>query len=241
MSAEAPTPASPAAAASTTPTPAVLAQLAAAGLTAALDDVADLSLACNAETCTLIDEEDLFGYAAQPPYHTLYTIATDASGGAYHIWLGSGSEAVVYLGSEGERAKVGSSASQFLQLALSLAPHWEGAVSMLPARNTLPDNGDIDGATLADFDRDGALRLIATWSGQGPSPFPEGSPMAAKWPETAAESAAAAVEAQAKADVVLATLGLPRLSVEDALTQLAEAHLALPRFAIRSEDDLEDE
>ncbi|CAE7251568.1 unnamed protein product [Symbiodinium natans] len=178
----------------------------------------DLELVCTAGGCPRIDEDDYFGYSSEPPYDTLYTLVRDGTGGSYHVWVGGGpgeaAEApVVYIGSEGERAKIGTTAKQFLQTVLSLAPHHSGIIGMLPAINTLPDNGDIEAATEADFDFPKAISAVMAWSRDedaGPS--------------------------QRKADAVLAAAGIARLSVEDAMKELLSSHLATPRFAVQSED-----
>ena len=100
-------------------------------------------------------------------YAELYTVAVTGSGGAYHLWPmgapgGGAADAwpVVYIGSEGERAKVGRSVTEFLQIACSLAPYHPDAVGRLPGINTLPDNGDIAGATADDFDTAQVAALI---------------------------------------------------------------------------------
>ena len=155
-------------------------------------------------------------------YAELYTVAVTGSGGAYHLWPmgapgGGAADAwpVVYIGSEGERAKVGRSVTEFLQIACSLAPYHPDAVGRLPGINTLPDNGDIAGATADDFDTAQVAALIEGWSAGAGNEEPE---------------------ITAAADAVLSALGLPRLGVRAALDILITAHLANPRFAIRSED-----
>ena len=201
------------------PTPTLFAELATAPalLEAGLPD---LELACTTDAVPRIRQDDRFAYSSNPPYDTLYTLATDGSGGGYHLWAGAGGSCVVHIGSEGERAKVGRTASQFLQLSLSLQPHWPDCVHRLPGINTLPGNGDIVGATAADFDADALLALIAVWTSHDPEEV---------------------AEARAKADTVLAAVGLERLSGAAALAQLCDAHLAAPRFAVRSEDDEDDD
>ena len=86
-------------------------------------------------------------------------------------------------------------------------------IGALPGINTLPDNGNIEDASEADFDYEKSMSLMTAWSCNED-----------------------ALPAQQKADAVLAAAGLARLSVEDALRQLVSSHLAAPRFAVQSED-----
>merc|ERR1712228_624160 len=75
------------------------------------------------------------------------------TGSGWHCWALDGVTAadwpVVYLGSEGERAKTGRNTSEFLQIALSLAPHFIDAIDRLPGID--PHGGDISVASEAVF------------------------------------------------------------------------------------------
>ena len=173
----------------------------------------DLELGCTKAGCPRIHEDDYFGYSSAPPYDSLFTLVRDGTGGAYHMWLGGGHAPVVYIGSEGERAKIGTTASQFLQIVLSLAPNHSDVIGMLPGLGTLPDNGDIEAAKETDFDLKDAINRMTEWSRDED-----------------------AIADKQKADAILAAAGLARLSVEDAIRQLLSSHLAAPRFAVQSED-----
>lgn len=122
-------------AAQSTPTPTIFAPLASTMALVETLHQLDLNLVCTAESAPRINEDDYFGYSSSPPYESLFTLCADAGGSSYHLWTGSGAPEppVVMIGSEGECGKVGSSASHFLQLALSLQPHWNDAVRALPA------------------------------------------------------------------------------------------------------------
>mmetsp|Transcript_19997 Transcript_19997/g.29858 ORF Transcript_19997/g.29858 Transcript_19997/m.29858 type:complete len:231 (+) Transcript_19997:161-853(+) len=183
----------------------------------------DIELACSPSGVPHIHEDDYFGYSAAPPYDSLYTLATQGGGCVFLLWVcpNDGGMPVVFLGSEGERAKLGGSVSEFLQLALSLAPHFNDVMRELPGINTMPDNGDILGASTADFDVPRLLELLEIWS-SGDTPDDETRQVTA--------------QARTEADVVLDALGLSRLSREDALNALCAAHLNPPRFAPRSEE-----
>jgi hypothetical protein len=102
-----------------------------------------------------------------------------------------------------------------------LAPYFPDAVGRLPGINTLPDNGDIAAATAFDYDVEEVAALIERWSAGAGNDGQD--------------------EATAAADAVLLALGVPRLGVREALGALVAAHLANPRFAIRSEDSYEDD
>ncbi len=189
-----------------------------AALKEAMSDL-DLELVCSVEVCPLTS--DYMGYSNQAPYNTLYTLLHGCSGHAFHLWpaTGGAGPSVVLIGSEGERAKVGISPIQFLQIALSLAPHYMDAIGSLPALNTLPNEWDIDGATKADFKLDELQARLHVWSQD--------------------ERMKADIQAARQhADAVLTAVGLERLSVSDALSQLIDTHLSQPRFAIQSEDQM---
>eukprot|EP00656_Telonema_subtile_P035762 TRINITY_DN39718_c0_g1_i3.p1 TRINITY_DN39718_c0_g1~~TRINITY_DN39718_c0_g1_i3.p1 ORF type:complete len:205 (-),score=46.57 TRINITY_DN39718_c0_g1_i3:53-586(-) len=160
---------------------------------------------------------DSFGY--DPAYSTqLFSVCTDGTGSGWHCWKTSAPVdewPVVFLGSEGERAKVGNNSSEFLQIGLSLQPHFVDAIGRLPGLNTLPDNGDIEGATEEDFKLKEVEAMVQRWLLEGE------------------DEQKALVET---ASTLLRDLGIPRLTVGQALKKLIEAHLALPRFAIQSPD-----
>ena len=93
------------------------------------------------------------------------------------------------------------------------------AVGRLPGINTLPDNGDIAAASVADYNVEQVAELFQMWS---------------------ARAGEEQQEATVAADAVLSAVGLPRLGVREALEALVAAHLAHPRFAVRSEDSDDD-
>lgn len=177
----------------------------------------DLEVVCSADAMQPIDADDLFNYAAIGPYASLHTVVTGGCGSGFHCW-GDPSHVdilpVVMLGSEGERAKVGRTPAEFIEIALSLVPFFRDAVCNLPGLNTLPDNGDIEGASGGGVDWT-RVRLF--------------------FEQEADEDRVAQVAA---ADSILAALGLRRRTVDEALSMLLVAHLDRPRFAIISEDDL---
>ena len=183
----------------------------------------DLEVCCEPAFMTPIDQEDLFGY--DPSYTSvLYTICSDGTGSAWHCWAQDGTPVddwpVVLLGSEGERAKTGRSAAEFLQISLSLVPFYRDAVGRLPGLNTLTDNGDVAAASESDFNLGTLQTQIDGWK--------------------------ASMEEEedglhAKASMLLGALSLERLSTAAALQKLIDAHLALPRFTIKAEDELDSE
>ena len=199
--------------------PILLAQLAAKPeLRVAMDWLLDMTVRCTEGSIDLITEDDLFGYIASEPYQ-LYAVASNGSGGAWHLWSNMADNLdecpVVFLGSEGERAKVGQKLSEFLHISLSLQPHFMDAINQLPGLNALPDNGNIDAATESDFDIRRVLGLLEGW-------------MAQDQDRTA--------QACAAANSILVALQLERLPARDALARLVTAHLARPRFAIQASD-----
>mmetsp|Transcript_23044 Transcript_23044/g.48054 ORF Transcript_23044/g.48054 Transcript_23044/m.48054 type:complete len:230 (-) Transcript_23044:151-840(-) len=202
----------------------------------ALMEALDLELVCSTEDndpkiMKLIDPDDLFGYDNQHvspgtgdiSYRELYTICATGTGGAFHIWYPSKNNKdagfVVYLGSEGERAKVGRSVSEFLQLVCSFAPYFFDVISDLPGINTLPDNCDISGATAQDFNVANTAIKVQNWLSQDDD----------------------TLDIQQAATQVLDVIQKPKLTITKALEALISAHLAEPRFAILSADDVDEE
>lgn len=180
----------------------------------------DLEVVCDEQTLNPTDLDDLFGYRAEGPYVGIYAVTRDGTGGGNHLWrVDDATEPdkwpVVHLGSEGERAKVGRNLAEFLQVACSLAPHFPDVVGRLPGLNTLPDNGDIEGASAADFNRDRILEHVGMWLAMGHEEIQE---------------------AITAADLVLDSLNLQRLELAVAVDTLLAAHLQNPRFAIQSEE-----
>jgi hypothetical protein len=168
----------------------------------------DMEISFSEEKMRLIEEDDLFGYRNLPPY-CLYTLARDGSGGGFHLW----NDAVVFLGSEGERAKVGRSVEEFLQIVCSLGPSFPACLRYLPGMKALPNkNGNILGATCVDFD-------LEKYAKEEPSLDED------------------IKEVEAAAASMLNALELSKLSRREALQKLIDAHLAEPRFAIRGEGD----
>ena len=130
----------------------------------------DLQIRCTIEFMSRTPEEDYFGHSTEPPYDQLFMLASQTSGSVYSLWMSSGrpEPPVVLLGSEGEVAKVSETATQFLQLALSLAPNWMHCLLALPGIH-----GGMSDAPAAEYDMDAMTARIASWRGEAPSlPFP---------------------------------------------------------------------
>jgi hypothetical protein len=124
----------------------------------------DFQVRCTADAMPRTPEEDYFSRKkAEPPYDQLFTVASQASGSVYSLWMSSGQQEhpVVMLGTEGEVAKVGETAAQFLQLALSLAPNWMDCLLRLPGIH-----GDTSATTDAEYDVDAMAATIASWRGE---------------------------------------------------------------------------
>ena len=150
----------------------------------------------------------------------LFMLASQTSGSVYSLWMSSGrpEPPVVLLDSEGEIAKVSETATQFLQMALSLAPNWMDCLLGLPGIH-----GGMSDAPAAEYDMDAMTARIASWRGD-PHPPPISFGMSAE------DCAATFVQARAQADLVLESVGLERLDVKTALAQLWEAYRSGPRF-----------
>mmetsp|Transcript_27970 Transcript_27970/g.31976 ORF Transcript_27970/g.31976 Transcript_27970/m.31976 type:complete len:253 (+) Transcript_27970:80-838(+) len=175
----------------------------------------DIEVICTAEKVDLISEYDLFGYESKGIYEKIYSLCQEGSGSAFHLW--EDNHGVVFLGSEGERAKVSQTCEDFLQIACSLAPHFMDAISSLPALNTLPDNGDISAAKEEDFEMEKLVENIDQWLKDDPKP-----------------------ELCEAADQILSAINLPRLNIQQALKKMIDAHLKEPRFSMFPEDDDEE-
>lgn len=195
------------------------------------DDLQGYSTTTNSSS----DKQDTTKYDGSI-YQALYSIFVTGSGGGFHVWFPPSSKetntstapigndgndgAVIYLGSEGERAKVGRTVVEFLQIFTSLAPHFFDAVGDLPGLNTMPDNGDITGATLKDFHLDTVCEKLETFKAQDK--------------EDDDQDYKNAIEA---ANEILAVIKKPRLTIRQSLEALIAAHLSEPRFAIEADDD----
>eukprot|EP00040_Diaphanoeca_grandis_P000254 m.14866 g.14866 ORF g.14866 m.14866 type:complete len:334 (+) comp10322_c0_seq1:281-1282(+) len=184
----------------------------------------DLEVKCDALSMPVIQSGDFHEYdSTQHVYKWLYGLMQDGGSvgerhGNFYSWHDSNCSSeldnpVVYLGPKGEKAKVGRTTQEFLQVALSLYPYFMNAIGFLPAVK-LKEN--VLRADESDFRL--AQRTIT---------------IKGYLEQDRARDLKGLRETTTTADNVLEELELTRLSIHDALETLVEAHLAHPRFAIR--------
>mmetsp|Transcript_20963 Transcript_20963/g.51502 ORF Transcript_20963/g.51502 Transcript_20963/m.51502 type:complete len:212 (-) Transcript_20963:93-728(-) len=178
-----------------------------------------IELVCTSDKVSLISEDDYFGYESGGDYADLYNFCWDGSGGGFHIWnfATMGNHPVVFLGSEGERAKLGASVEDFLQVACSLQPCIMDVISRLPLAGGIQDETDMNKAVAADMNMDETIQFVQRNQTQSNEDSEDSQLEAAK--------------------LILSTIGRPVLSIQEALAKVLAAHLSEPRFNPQPEDD----
>ena len=175
-----------------------------------------------------LDPEDLFGYKCEGTEceGKLFKVAESGDGTGWYCWGGPEEDpnelAVVMTGSEGGRAKVGRDAKEFLQIALSLSSMFGDVILHLPAKgNECDEKAKVDIEDLKVEDDE-----LEYWKEHWiKHHLSEGSERKER------------LKDENQCDAALEKLSLSKLSVEDAIAALFNAHLARPRFAIKPDED----
>ncbi|KAL3929383.1 MAG: hypothetical protein SGBAC_012238 [Bacillariaceae sp.] len=176
-----------------------------------------IELVCTPDKVPFISEDDYFGYESGGEYAELYNFCWDGSGGGFHIWNLATVNPVVFIGSEGERAKLGASVEDFLQVTCSLQPCIMDVISSLPLAGGIDDETDMNKATAAEMRMAEMIQSVERNQNES-NEDSEGSQLEA-------------------ARLVLDTIVRPVLSIPEALEKVLAAHLSKPRFNPQPEDD----
>ncbi|CAJ1947681.1 unnamed protein product [Cylindrotheca closterium] len=178
-----------------------------------------VELVCNtSDKVYVISQDDYFGYESGGTYAELYNFCWEGSGGGFHIWnLGTGNHPVVFLGSEGERAKLGATVEDFLQVVCSLQPCIMDVIFGLPLAGGIEDETDMNKALATDMDVKETIRFVERTQRQSNEDNEDSQLEAAK--------------------IVLGTIGRPFLSIREAMEKVVTAHLSEPRFNPQPTDD----